>query len=49
MMGDAATAADLSYADYLALERATDQRYEWVDGVASAMAGGSPAHSSTQS
>ena len=45
MMGDAATAAELSYADYLALERSTDLRYEWVDGVAYAMAGGSPAHS----
>jgi Uma2 family endonuclease len=45
MMGDAPTAAELSYADYLALERAADQRYEWVDGVAYAMAGGSPAHS----
>jgi Uma2 family endonuclease len=45
MMGDAATAAELSYADYLALERSTDLRHEWVDGVAYAMAGGSPAHS----
>lgn len=45
MMGDAATVAELSYADYLALERSTDLRYEWVDGVAYAMAGGSPAHS----
>lgn len=45
MMGDAATVAELSYAEYLALERSTDQRYEWVDGVAYAMVGGSPAHS----
>lgn len=45
MMGDPATVAELSYADYLALERSTDLRYEWVDGVAYAMAGGSPAHS----
>ena len=45
MMGDAATVAELAYADYLALERSTALRYEWVDGVAYAMAGGSPAHS----
>jgi len=44
MMGDAAVARGLSYEDYLALERATDTRHEWVDGVAYAMAGGTPAH-----
>jgi Uma2 family endonuclease len=45
MTGDAAPVADLSYEDYLALERETDTRHEWVDGVAYAMAGGTPAHS----
>jgi Uma2 family endonuclease len=44
MMGDAAPVADLSYEDYLALERETDTRHEWVDGVAYAMAGGTPTH-----
>jgi len=43
-MGDAAPVADLSYEDYLALERDTGVRHEWVDGVAYAMAGGTPAH-----
>ena len=45
MAGDAAATRDLSYEDYLALERATDTRHEWVDGVAYAMAGGTPTHS----
>lgn len=45
MMGDAATVAELSYAEYLALERSSGQRYEWVDGIAYAMAGGTPTHS----
>ena len=45
MMGDAARATELSYEEYLALERETDLRHEWVDGVAYAMAGGTPAHS----
>jgi Uma2 family endonuclease len=45
MTSEGATAAELSYAEYLALERATDQRHEWVDGVAYAMAGGPPTHS----
>ncbi len=44
MAGDAAATRDLSYEDYLALERATDTRHEWVDGVAYAMAGGTPTH-----
>jgi len=39
MMGEAATVAELSYADYLALERSTDQKHEWVDGNAYAMSG----------
>ncbi len=45
MNGNAAIARDLAYDDYLALERETDTRHEWVDGVAYAMAGGTPAHS----
>lgn len=45
MMGDAARLTELSYEEYLALERETDLRHEWVDGVAYAMAGGTPAHS----
>ena len=36
---------DLSYDEYLAIERATDQKHEWVDGVVYAMAGGTIAHS----
>lgn len=44
MMGDAAVARDLSYEDYLALERATDTRHELVDGVASAVTDGTPTH-----
>ena len=35
----------MSYADYLALERETGVRHEFVDGVAYAMAGGTLAHS----
>jgi len=31
-MGDARTAGPTSYDDYLAIERATDQRHEWLDG-----------------
>lgn len=45
MMGDAAPVAEHSYEDYLALERSTDQRHEWVDGAVYAMAGGTPSHS----
>ena len=44
MVGSAAPVAELSYEDYLALERATGQRYEWVDGAACAMADGTIAH-----
>ena len=43
-MGDAATPAWTDYADYLALERATDERHEWLDGQVSAMAGGTLVH-----
>jgi Uma2 family endonuclease len=45
MMGDAAATTEISYDAYLALERSTDQKHEWIDGVAYAMAGGTPAHS----
>lgn len=45
MAGDAALETYLSYDDYLALERDTDRRYEWLDGQVYAMAGGTPAHS----
>lgn len=44
MAGDAALEAHLSYDDYLTLERDTDRRYEWFDGRAYAMAGGTPEH-----
>jgi len=35
----------MSYADYLALERQTDVRHEYINGEAFAMAGGTPRHS----
>lgn len=35
----------MTYAEYLALERATGVRHEFVDGIAYAMAGGTPSHS----
>lgn len=44
-MGNAAEKTVVSYAEYLALERATDQKHEWVDGEVYAMAGGTPTHS----
>ncbi len=34
----------LNYEDYLALERAESKRYEWLDGLVYAMAGGTLAH-----
>jgi len=43
MAGEAAPAG-LSYDAYLALERDTGQRYEWLDGRVYAMAGGSLPH-----
>lgn len=43
MAGDPAQAT-LSYTAYLALERDTDQRHEWLRGEVWAMAGGSPTH-----
>jgi len=39
----------LSYQDYLALERRTDQRHEYLDGVVRAMAGGTVRHSALKS
>ena len=45
MSGDAAPRLELTYDEYLALERSTGLKHEWVDGVAYAMAGGTPAHS----
>ncbi len=43
MAGEAAPAG-LSYDAYLALERDTQQRYEWLDGQVYAMAGGTLPH-----
>jgi Uma2 family endonuclease len=43
-MGAAAEKLKLTYAEYLALERETGVRYEFVDGDVYAMAGGSLAH-----
>lgn len=43
-MGDAAEQRILTYDAYLALERATGLRHQQVDGVAYAMAGGTPEH-----
>lgn len=43
-MGAAAEVVRTTYAEYLALERRTDQRYEFFDGEVLLMAGGSPRH-----
>ena len=43
-MGDAAATNDADYATYLEIERETDQRHEWLDGHAYAMAGGTLIH-----
>lgn len=43
-MAEAARRTTVSYDAYLALERETRQRYEWLDGQVYAMAGGTPAH-----
>lgn len=40
----AAEALTLSYDEYLALERATGLRHQYIDGVAYAMAGAEPEH-----
>jgi Uma2 family endonuclease len=44
-MGDPATTPRTSYAEYLAIEEATGQKHEWLDGQVYAMAGGTPTHS----
>lgn len=44
-MAEAARKVGLSYADYLAIERETDIRHEFLDGEVFAMAGGTPRHS----
>jgi Uma2 family endonuclease len=44
-MGEPAARGRASYEDYLALERATDRKHEWLDGQVFAMAGGTPEHS----
>lgn len=44
-MGLAAETKRMSYAEYLALERETNVRHEWLRGEVWAMAGGSPEHS----
>lgn len=43
-MSNAAPQAQVSYADYLALERSTDRKHEWLDGQVYAMAGGTIIH-----
>lgn len=43
-MSEAARAMELSYDDYLALERESDTRYTWSHGYVYAMAGGTPVH-----
>jgi len=44
MAGEAPALPWMFYEDYLALEQATDQRHEWLDGQGYAMAGGTPLH-----
>ncbi len=44
MMTSPARSPRLSFAEYLALERESESRHEFFDGVVFAMAGGSPAH-----
>lgn len=48
-MGEPAAEVKVDYASYLALERAEDQRYEWLDGRVYAMAGGTLEHSALSS
>lgn len=43
-MGAAADVVRYTYAEYLALERRTDARYEFFDGEVFLMAGGTPRH-----
>lgn len=44
-MGDPATDPRTTYGEYLAIEEATGQKHEWLDGQVYAMAGGTPTHS----
>jgi Uma2 family endonuclease len=44
-MSQVATQRRITYAEYLELEAASPQRYEYYDGRVFAMAGGSPSHS----
>jgi len=43
-MGDAAEPARIDYHAYLSLERATEQKHEWLEGRVYAMAGGTLEH-----
>ncbi len=43
-MGLPAMEVKVSYSEYLELERASGQRYEWLDGAVYAMAGGTLVH-----
>jgi len=47
-MAVAARKHRLTYAEYLALERETDLKHEFLDGEAWAMAGGTPRHAALQ-
>jgi len=47
-MTSAAPAERMSYANYLAFERASDTKHEYVNGQVYAMAGGSPEHARLQ-
>lgn len=44
MAAEAALSSNVSYADYLAMERVSDVRHEWYNGRTYAMAGGTIAH-----
>lgn len=44
MTGEAATRQEMTYAEYLAFEEASEEKHEWVDGVVYAMSGGTLAH-----
>jgi Uma2 family endonuclease len=44
MTGEAAGALEKTYAEYLAIEAASETKHEWVDGCVYAMSGGTIAH-----
>lgn len=44
MMGEAAAAREVTYAEYLAIEATSETKHEWVDGVMYAMSGATLAH-----